>query len=113
MRQTVKENNMSISQKILITSLTVLAFIGCASVRVIKQTDSMAVIQGLGVTEFEAKENATKKATELLGPVKETQKAECNQEYRSSGHTSGTGANQQYRQSGSSYYSCVMYFAKN
>jgi hypothetical protein len=84
----------------------------CATARVIKQTDTTAVIQGVGPTEFEAKENASKEAEKILGSVKETQKAECNQEVRSSGSTSGTGANQQYSASSSTYYSCVMYFAK-
>lgn len=85
----------------------------CAMSRVIQQTDTTAVIQGVGQTEFDAKLNATKKAQEVLeGPVSETQKPECNQEYHSSGHTSGTGASQQYKHSGGTYYSCVLYFQK-
>lgn len=103
------------TKKILILAAMIsgLAVIDCASARVIKQTDTTAVIQGVGPTEFEAKENAQKEAEKILGSVKETQKAECNQEMQASGHTTGTGANQQYKSSANTYYSCVMYFAKS
>jgi hypothetical protein len=94
-------------------ALTAIALSQCATSRVIQQTDTTAVIQGVGPTDFEAKLNATKKAEDILGgPVAETQKSECNQEYRSSGHTTGVGATQQYKESGGTYYSCVLYFQK-
>ncbi len=94
-------------------ALTVLVLSQCATSRVIQQTDTTAVIQGVGPTDFEARLNATQKAEDILaGPVTETQTAECNQEYKSSGRTTGTGATQQYKHSGRTYYSCVMYFQK-
>lgn len=98
--------------RLTVLALAAAGIMNCATARVLKETESTAVIQGVGATEFEAKDNAEKKAIEILGAVKETQKAECNQEFRSSGSTSGTGADQQYKQSGGTYYSCVLYFAK-
>jgi len=93
-------------------SMLIAAFcaVGCASARVIQETDRTAVIQGMGPTEFEAKDNATKKAEEILGSVKETQKPECNQEVHGGGSTDAvTGA---YKSSVGTHYSCVMYFEK-
>ncbi len=91
-----------------------LAFFHCGTAgRVLKQTETTAVIEGLGPTEFEAKENATKKAQEVLGSaVKETQAAECSQEARGSGRTSGSGNHKKYSSSMRTYHSCVLYFAK-
>ncbi len=98
--------------KICIVASLATILAACATSRVIKQTDSTAVIQGVGPTEFEAKENATKKAEEILGVVQETQKPECNQEIHGAGSTTGMGANQEYKSETSTYYSCVMYFAR-
>ena len=98
--------------KIMTVGLAALTVVACTMSRVIKQTDTTAVIQGVGPTEFEAKENATKKAEEILGSVQETQKPECNQEMQASGNTTGTGENQTYKSQASTYYSCVMYFSK-
>jgi|JI9StandDraft_2_1071091.scaffolds.fasta_scaffold107988_1 hypothetical protein len=91
-----------------------LFFLQCGTAgRVLKQTDTTAVIQGLGPTEFEAKENATKKAEEVLGSaVKETQAAECSQEVRGSGRTSGSSNRKKYSSSMRTYHSCVLYFEK-
>jgi hypothetical protein len=98
---------------ILLTITSALVLISCGTGgRVLKQTDKMAVIQGTGETEFEAKEEATKEAEKIFGKVKETQKPECNKEYQSKGETSGTGADQQYQHKGQTYYSCVLYFEK-
>jgi hypothetical protein len=103
---------------VLATLLVAVTLIDCASLkgmnaRVLKQTDTSAVIQGAGPTEFEAKENATQKAAEILaGEVKETQPPECTQEYKQSGHTSGTGTHKKFSSSGRSYHSCVLYFQK-
>ena len=98
-------------RKLLIAAICLSFFSACGmTARVIKQDDNSAVIQGVGPTEFEAKESAKAKATELLGSAKETQAAECNQEYKHRGSSSSSGS---YSSKGKTYYSCVMYFAKS
>lgn len=89
--------------------MILLLAIGCSSVRILEQTDTTAVIQGIGDTQFEARRNARSKATELFGEYEETREPECSQEYTSDIQDSrfmGTTG------SGRTYWSCVIYVKK-
>lgn len=80
--------------------------------RTLKKTETEAVIQGIGMTEFEAREAALKEIQGIFPEYKESKPTECKQEYYASGRTTGVGANQQYSASGSTYYSCIVFAAK-
>lgn len=89
--------------KKLIISLILLA--GCSlfsATRIIKQTDYQIIVNAWGNTKYEAQEDAIKKAEEILGPVREYQPAECNQEY----HDNVQGAG------GCTYWSCNVFMEK-
>lgn len=110
-----------------------LAFFNCLSLtmRILMQTVNTAVIQRIAATKFEAKAKAMTRTKELFGRVRETNEAECTQEYQMSGSPHGsfsgtqqgttTGIQQKYfssnkkgyfpvthngNVSGSTYYNC-------
>ncbi|AOP33458.1 hypothetical protein A0128_06120 [Leptospira tipperaryensis] len=100
-------------KKSLFVCIGILLLVGCSvTTRTLKKTETEAVIQGIGMTEFEAKEAALKEIQGIFSEYKETKPTECKQEYYASGRTMGTGANQQYSASGSTYYSCIVFAAK-
>ncbi|RHX87352.1 hypothetical protein [Leptospira stimsonii] len=100
-------------RKNIFICVSILLFVGCSmNTRTLKKTETEAVIQGIGMTEFEAREAALKEIQGIFPEYKESKPMECKQEYYVSGRTMGSGANQQYSASGSTYYSCIVYAAK-
>jgi len=78
---------------------------GCSlftATRIIKQTEYQVIVNAWGNTRYEAVNDALKEAEEVLGPIKEYQEAECNQEY----HDNAVGAG------GSTYWSCNVFAEK-
>jgi hypothetical protein len=91
--------------KRLVISLSVISItllIACSPTRVIKQTETSAIIQGIGVTKVEAKINAETKAGELFGKFKQVKEPDYSQEYDVD-YDAKTG-----KGDGSTYWSCVI-----
>ena len=72
----------------------------CVTSRVIKQTDSEAIIQGLGVTKIEARMSAEEKAKSIFPTYALKKEPECSQEY-------SVEASEGKAQ-GDTYWSCVV-----
>ena len=69
-------------KKLLIICAVFFVFLlNCSMTRVLEQTNNSAVIQGIGLTKYEAKAEAMKKGKALFGNVIEKKEAET-EEYR-------------------------------
>jgi len=96
--------------KLIFMILIVVTFfisLACTS-RVIKQTETTAIIQGMGMTKIEAKIEARKKAKTIFMDFEETKEPECSQEYS----VRGRGDADSYSASGSTHWSCVIFIKK-
>ena len=86
------------------------SILGCITSRVIRQTDTTAIIQGMGASKVEAKLNAEDRAKEIFDSFKETAEAECSQESRTDISESKAGG---ISGSAQTYWSCTIQVEKN
>ena len=90
--------------------LMVWMLIGCRGMsRIIRKTNTTAIIEGRSITRIEAKLIAEEKAKGLFGTFKETEKAECSKETKSelSSDLKGRISGETY-----TYWSCIIYVEK-
>ena len=89
----------------LLTSLVLLLSCGTTA-RIIRQTDKLLVIEGVGRTKYEAKDKARAKAKEIFGSFQEQGEPDCSKK-KEAHYSDDNGYGHM-----STYFSCVIEFTR-
>jgi len=98
------EKQMPRIQNICLTIVTALIINGCVASRVIRQTETEAAIQGLGITKIEARMKAEEKAKDIFTNYALKKEPDCTQEYHAEADKDSA--------EGGTYWSCVIEVTK-